>query len=35
MTRFLVEVPHEADEKACALAIQLLLRTGLHYLTNA
>ena len=35
MARFLVEVPHEAEEKACALAIQLLLRTGSHYLTNA
>ena len=35
MPRFLIEVPHEAEERACALAIQVLLRTGSHYLTNA
>lgn len=35
MPRFLIEVPHEAEEKACALAIQVLLKTGSHYLTNA
>jgi len=35
MARFLIEVPHEAEEKACALAIQLLLQTGSHFLTNA
>ena len=35
MARFLIEVPHEAEERACALAIQLLLQTGSHYLTNA
>ncbi len=35
MAKFLVEVPHEAEEKACALAIQILLKTGSHYLTNA
>lgn len=35
MPRFLIEVPHEPEEKACALAIRLLLKTGSHYLTNA
>jgi len=35
MAKFLVEVPHEAEKKACALAIQILLKTGSHYLTNA
>lgn len=35
MAKFLIEVPHEADARACALAIQLLLQTGSHYLTNA
>ncbi len=35
MARYLIEVSHEADEKACAVAIEILLRTGSHYLTNA
>ena len=35
MAKFLIEVPHEAEEKACALAIHLLMKTGSHYLTNA
>lgn len=35
MAKFLIEVPHEPEEKACALAIQILLKTGSHYLTNA
>jgi hypothetical protein len=35
MSKFLIEVPHEAEQKACALAVQLLLQTGSHYLTNA
>lgn len=35
MAKFLIEVPHEPEEKACALAIQILLQTGSHYLTNA
>ena len=35
MPRFLIEVPHEADEVACTRAIQILLSTGSHFLTNA
>ena len=35
MARFLIEVPHEAEEKACARAIQIFLKTGSHYLTRA
>ncbi len=35
MARFLIEVPHEAEEKACARAVQTLLKTGSHFLTNA
>ena len=35
MPRFLVEVPHEADAVACARAVEVLLETGSHYLTNA
>lgn len=35
MPRFLIEVPHESDQVACARAAQLLLQTGSHYLTHA
>ncbi len=35
MAKFLIEVPHEAEKRACLRAIQILLRTGSHYLTNA
>jgi hypothetical protein len=35
MTRFLIEIPHEADPVACARAIHILLKSGSHFLTNA
>jgi hypothetical protein len=35
MAKFLIEVPHEAEKRACLRAIQILLQTGSHYLTNA
>lgn len=35
MPRFLIEVPHEAEESACIKAIRTFLRTGSHFLTNA
>jgi hypothetical protein len=35
MPKFLIEVPHESDAIACAQAIQILLSTGSHFLTNA
>jgi len=35
MTRFLIEVPHEAEKIACARAVQILLTTGSHFLTHA
>jgi hypothetical protein len=35
MAKFLIEVPHEAEKMACLRAIQILLQTGSHYLTNA
>jgi hypothetical protein len=35
MAKFLIEVPHEAEKVACLHAIQILLQTGSHYLTNA
>jgi len=35
MPRFLIEVPHEADERECALAVKILLSSGSQYLTHA
>ena len=35
MTRFLIELPHEAEPMACQRAVQVLLSTGSHYLTQA
>ncbi len=35
MARFLIEVPHEAEKVECARAIQILLKTGSHFLTHA
>ncbi|HEX5043406.1 MAG TPA: hypothetical protein VFV75_10900 [Candidatus Polarisedimenticolaceae bacterium] len=35
MSRFLIEVPHEAETIACARAVQLLLQTGSHFMTHA
>ena len=35
MARFLIEVPHEAELVACARAVQILLKTGSHFLTHA
>lgn len=35
MERFLIEVPHPPEKKACLEAIKLLLETGSHYLTHA
>jgi hypothetical protein len=35
MSKFLIEVSHEAEERACALAIEILFKTGSHWLTNA
>jgi hypothetical protein len=35
MSRFLIEVPHEASAHACSHAAELLLRTGSHFLTHA
>ncbi len=35
MARFLIEVPHETEKLACIRAVQVLLSTGSHYVTNA
>ena len=35
MSRFLIEVPHEEDFRACTRAVEIFLRTGSHFLTHA
>jgi hypothetical protein len=35
MSKFLIEVPHEADALACARVAQVFLASGSHFLTNA
>ena len=35
MPRFLIEVPHEEEVIACARAVEIFLKTGSHFLTNA
>ncbi|MHA2218684.1 MAG: hypothetical protein ACXACY_22395 [Candidatus Hodarchaeales archaeon] len=35
MAKFLIEVPHEAKKIECARTIQIFLKTGSHFLTNA
>jgi len=34
-TRFLIEVPHEEATAACARVVEVFLRTGSHFLSNA
>lgn len=35
MPKFLIEVAHEAEEVACARVVEVFLKTGSHFLTNA
>jgi hypothetical protein len=35
MAKYLIEVPHEAEQMACAKAVKVLMTTGSHFLTNA
>jgi len=35
MPKFQIEVPHEAEVRACARAVEVFLKTGSHFLTNA
>ena len=35
MSRFLVEVPHEAGAPECLRAVEIFLRTGSHFLSRA
>lgn len=35
MARFLIEVPHDAEELACARVVEIFLKTGSHWVTHA
>jgi hypothetical protein len=35
MSRYMIEVDHEAETNACARAVDVFLATGSHYLTKA
>ena len=35
MSRFLIEIPHEAEKTACLRAVKVLQETGSHFLTHA
>jgi len=35
MAKFLIEVPHGADKRACYQAVEIFLQTGSHFLTHA
>jgi hypothetical protein len=35
MTKYLIEVPHDAKREACEKAVRIFLKTGSHFLTNA
>ncbi|MGE5188436.1 MAG: hypothetical protein ACM3NF_00075 [Gemmatimonadota bacterium] len=34
MARFLIEVPHEEDEVACARVVEIFLKSGSHFVTH-
>jgi hypothetical protein len=34
MGRFLIEVPHEEEELACARVVEIFLKTGSHFVTH-
>ena len=35
MPKFLIEVPHSPEVKACARVVQIFLKTGSHFLSHA
>ncbi len=35
MPRYLIEIPHEPNMKACVQAVEVFHQTGSHYLTHA
>ena len=34
MARFLIEVPHDEETKACARVVEIFLKTGSHFVTH-
>ena len=35
MTKYLIEVPHDAKKEACREAVRIFQETGNHFMTNA
>jgi hypothetical protein len=35
MARFLIEVPHDSEEKECVRVVKVFLSSGSHFLSNA
>lgn len=35
MAKFLIEVPHDPEKEACARVVEIFLKTGSHFLSNA
>ena len=35
MSKYLIEVPHDEDEKECARVVEVFLKSGSHFLTHA
>jgi hypothetical protein len=35
MSKYLIEIPHEADKLQCLRSVEILLSSGSHFLTNA
>ncbi len=34
MPRFMIEVPHSSEKRACLNAVEVFLKTGSHYMTH-
>jgi hypothetical protein len=35
MDRYLIEIPHDSDKKACAKVVRTFVSSGSHFLSNA
>lgn len=35
MAKYFIEVPHDAEKIACARVVEIFLKTGSHFLSNA
>lgn len=34
MAKYLIEVPHDPDQRACLMAVEIFLKTGSHFLSH-